>query len=293
MKKIIYASFVLAALTPLVQAGGTSDHVRKVLPNDRVSAQWIPLGAMQAWPSGVYQWYYNPSGQPAALSTDEIVATLKNAAARWGRMCKVTVQYMGLTAIAPETEIDGQPDYVNVWGWRGFWRDDANTSAYSLSWTSGDYTRVVDSDIVMNALEFWNLPKIDGVMTHEIGHSLGLDHSDVSESVMFATPYHTAAYDRTLRGDDAEGCAALYGASPTAMTERTMNWAEQAYAYLLYNLGPAPTMVKDGFQYRYYQYSKNYAMAKDGLAYYVDANGVMEHLGPVRNFEAQVRAAGF
>jgi len=276
-----------------VYAGGQSDYIRKALNSNRESAQWLSLGGNQKWPSGVYQWYYSPSGQPAALSTDDVVAAMKTAAARWERMCNVTIQYMGLTNVAPETEIAGQPDYVNVWGWKAFFRSDADASAYSLSWTSADYSRIVDSDIVMNVLEFWDIAKIDGVMTHEIGHSLGLDHSNISESVMYANPYHSASYIRTLRGDDAIGCASLYGSNPNAMVERTMNWAEQAYASVLYNLGPAPTAIKDGYQYRYYQYSKNYAMSKDGRAYYVDPTGAIQDLGPVANFETQVITAGF
>lgn len=293
MKELAYTSLAVIVFSSFAHAGETSDFVRKVVKGNRESAQWLSLKGNLAWPSGVYQWYYNPSGQPAAISTEDAVAALHAAAARWAHVCNVNIQYMGLTNIAPETQVDDQPDYVNVWGWKGFWRDDVYKSGYSLSWMSGDYTRIVDSDIVLNAFESWDLAKLDGVMTHEIGHSLGLAHSDVSESVMFANPYHSATYIRTLRGDDALGCAVLYGASPNAMVERTMNWAEQAYADLLYNIGPAPTATKDGFRYRYYQYSKNYAMAKDGMAYYIDANGAVENLGPLSNFEARVKAAGF
>ncbi len=293
LKPIIQTLAVLTSTCHFAFAGEPSDMIRKVLPSERQTPQWVSNGANQKWSFGIYRWYYNPSGQPVDLSTEDIVTSLQTAAARWAQVCNVTIQYMGTTSAVPEAEVDGQPDYINVWGWRPLWGDMTSTQAYSVAWTTGDSSRIVDSDIVINSRKQWDLTKIDGVLTHEIGHSLGLDHSDVSTSIMFDKPYHAASYLRTLRGDDVEGCTALYGATAYAMVERTMNWAEQAYAHILYNLGTAPTVLKDGVRYRYYQYSRNYAIEKGGRAYYMDASGAMQDLGPVSNFETQVKAAGF
>jgi hypothetical protein len=53
-------------------------------------------------------------------------------------------------------------------------------------------------------------------MQHEVAHTFGLAHSDDPTSIMFANPYNTAAYERTLQGDDVAACADLYGGKGVA-----------------------------------------------------------------------------
>ncbi|KAL3319464.1 hypothetical protein Ciccas_001874 [Cichlidogyrus casuarinus] len=57
--------------------------------------------------------------------------------------------------------------------------------------------------------EFRNLVS---VATHELGHSMGLGHSEVSTAIMF--PYYLSTWKRVqLDDDDIRGMQKLYGAA--------------------------------------------------------------------------------
>ena len=81
-------------------------------------------------------------------------------------------------------------------------------------------TRIVDADIVTNTAYDWTSESagscsgefyIEGVQVHEIGHGLGLGHTNVSGATMFPS---VAACDNgpaTIAQDDADGIIDLYG----------------------------------------------------------------------------------
>jgi hypothetical protein len=129
-------------------------------------------------------------------------------------------------------------------------------------------------------------------MTHEIGHALGLDHSNVPASVMYASPYHSTSYMATLRGDDANGCAALYGSAPTADSNRAFNWAESVYAQYLSPTASASGTLQ-GYYYRYYSTTQSYLGTRDGTVYYMGPDGVIQNMGSLGSYLFQVRSAGY
>ena len=109
---------------------------------------------------------------------------------------------------------------------------------------------------------------------------------------MFANPYHTIAYMRTLRGDDANGCAALYGAATTADSNRAFNWAEAAYAqYLSPNLAASGNY--SGYYYRYYAGTNSYVGTQNGNVYFMAPDGVIQYMGTLASYATQVRNAGY
>jgi hypothetical protein len=56
---------------------------------------------------------------------------------------------------------------------------------------------------------------LQGIATHEIGHALGLGHSEAMGSTMFAPIFGTGTSQRSLSADDIAGLQAVYGvASP-------------------------------------------------------------------------------
>ncbi len=68
-----------------------------------------------------------------------------------------------------------------------------------------------DVDIRLDPAQLNAVSQLRGLVNHELGHAIGLDHSDVSSAIMFANPYNTYEYQQTLNSDDIAGCVALYG----------------------------------------------------------------------------------
>ncbi|MFA7239671.1 MAG: M57 family metalloprotease [Sulfuricellaceae bacterium] len=156
------------------------------------------------WDGAVMPWRYNPSGQPATVTTDTMLAIINADMAKWEKVCGIHFQYQGTTTAAP-TSHDG----LNVIGWasaKGY-------DGYTQYWYSN--YKFTDVDIRLDPSRLTNPTYIEAILTHELGHAVGLDHSDQNESTMFANPYHTYDYQLTLRDDDAAGCVALYGAAAT------------------------------------------------------------------------------
>lgn len=276
---------ISSCLVPgLAQAGEFS---RQTVASEREAPQYTSGG--ERWLGGVVNWYYNPASQPKNLRTEDVLTNIKIAASRWAQMCNITFNYMGLSTASRYFQ-GSAVDNVNVIGWD--WFPSVDASATGITYWNYRSTAMVDADIVLNTRWVWSLSDVDSVVTHEFGHFIGLQHSNKSASIMFANPYHDYAYQLTLRGDDVNGCTALYGASPNQLVNRTLNWAESVYASALAG-GPAVTEGRDGMVFRSYRASKSTAGAKDGIAYFTGPDGVQQNMGPVSDFTPQVTAAGF
>ena len=81
--------------------------------------------------------------------------------------------------------------------------------------------RIVDADIVTNTAYDWTSTSepdgcsnefyIEGVQVHEIGHALGLGHSNVSGATMFPSVSACNNGPATTEADDNAGIVDLYG----------------------------------------------------------------------------------
>lgn len=154
------------------------------------------------WENAVMPWHYNPSDQPATMTTDAMLAIIKTDMAKWEAVCGIRFQYQGTTGASPTLN-----DGLNVIGWASANGYDGYTQYWSRS------GKFIDMDIRLDPARLSSSSSIEAILTHELGHAIGLDHSDQNESIMFANPYHTYQYQLTLRDDDVAGCVALYGAA--------------------------------------------------------------------------------
>jgi hypothetical protein len=85
--------------------------------------------------------------------------------------------------------------------------------------TDGTY-RIYDADIVTNTRYSWTSTAetdgcsgefyIEGVMVHEVGHLLGLDHSNVSGSTMYPSVSSCNNGPASIENDDRAAINALY-----------------------------------------------------------------------------------
>lgn len=74
-----------------------------------------------------------------------------------------------------------------------------------------------EADILLNGVDFsWSTDgdvhsfDVQSVVTHELGHALGLDHSALPEATMYFGTRRGVTYARTLHADDVTGLCWLY-----------------------------------------------------------------------------------
>lgn len=164
--------------------------------------------AAPRWSGSTVNWYYNPANQPSTLTTSQALAAIQKSMTVWQSVCGIKWSYQGTTTRSTDSHSD---QFVTI-GW-----GDANgyTGGYTtVQWDGG--LAFVDSDVEFSATGIRDANSLYGIANHELGHQLGLEHSDISEAIMFANPYHTTTYMGTLRTDDISGCVGLYGPSMTA-----------------------------------------------------------------------------
>jgi hypothetical protein len=102
----------------------------------------------------------------------------------------------------------------------------ADTLALTTVFFDGDTGEIYDANMEINSAEYsfqigtaGGLPDLNGVLTHELGHFLGLSHSDQPNATMYRS--YMVGMD-TLDQDDVEGiCASLPPNRVTAGTECT------------------------------------------------------------------------
>jgi hypothetical protein len=134
------------------------------------------------WPDRTYLWHYNPANKPEWLGEEEALKLVQDAVAGW-EDCGVNLTYSGLTDTPPRS-IDGK----NVIGWK---LDGKKYSAWT-SWSAHRDGRAIEADVTLytNIFNQYLGTGVDARLElnksiiHEIGHVLGLTHSDRPEDVM-------------------------------------------------------------------------------------------------------------
>jgi len=177
------------------------------------------------WPGGQFTWYYNPADRPANISDAEVIAAAKTAFSAWQSVCQLNAVYGGITA----ARVDPPPITTYVVGWANF--GDSYFKSRSITVGVGSttvYAPPTGAAIQINTSNTDIRSLLDngsmaGAIQHEIGHTLGLAHSDDPTSIMFANPYNTATYAQTLQGDDIAACADLYGGKGISTKEDLRN----------------------------------------------------------------------
>lgn len=266
-------------------------------PSADSSPRYLTDTNRPTWSGSEIDYYYNPSNQPSGIGTEQMVALIQAAARKWENVCNVRFNYLGTHSADPDIAATFQSiDRRNIIGWLPLTGDKAGFDGYVSWWYSGNGPNMVDADMVINTASGARLaadPKgLGALITHEMGHMLAIRHSDVQQSVMFANPYNSYAFQNTLRGDDAAACASLYGPSTQADANRIFNWAEQSFPQFV-----APTGVNSldlsGYHYRFFSTTNSYLAVKDNTLVFLPAGGAVIPLGNVDQILPAAAAAGF
>lgn len=193
---------------------------------------WVSLSHGAKWPSkdanGVtrIKWHFNNVVQGKDTSALQLLSVVNVAMSNWESVCNIKFDYQGTTAAITSDSIGIKPDKISAIGFKP-----GNTLTMGITSTiynieDNDTYSISEADLTIydNYSDFLGRePKfqvLQGTVTHELGHFLGLDHSDKSESIMYAAPYHTGAYNVVIRQDDIDGCVAKYGKPKTVGTQK-------------------------------------------------------------------------
>ncbi len=182
----------------------------------KATPRYAYLFAPSARWTGPMRWKYNPAGAPAfAADTNAVIALLQKSFDKWSSQCGIGYVYDGETGTPPGALVAGatygpQPDGASVVGWG---TTDPGLGAWTYVWyaqTPGERA-IVDADVTLSPTNIVSLGDLDRLMTHEWGHALGLDHSDIEAAIMAGPPAtHYNALD-TPQPDDLRGCRCQYG----------------------------------------------------------------------------------
>ncbi|MEM9189766.1 MAG: M57 family metalloprotease [Myxococcota bacterium] len=155
------------------------------------------------------------------LSPSEVEDALNRAAANWMvHPCTDVVFVFEGPPSTPDTiaitdATDGENEVVFR---EDEWLDDPAAFAITYSKFSTRTGEILESDIVVNGVD-WSFTgsdarsvevDLESVLTHELGHVLGFDHTDDPESTMYGAGQVGETKKRDLTEDDIHGLCTVY-----------------------------------------------------------------------------------
>ncbi len=167
------------------------------------------------WSGRVIHWRYNDTDRPASIvaSATAAVGRIQLAMSRWSAVCNIQFVYDGTTTSAASLA-SGTRDGVNAIAWGSLSGNTTGVTYVGASGFTGSAFTIDEADMVINSQ--FN-PNLDAALSHEVGHLLGLKHSNQEGAVMSGpntAPDPSTAYTSltVLQADDIAGCRSLYGA---------------------------------------------------------------------------------
>ena len=212
--------------TASVASADTDFHI--TFRSDANDAQKYLSFGWNGWSGHVVHWRYNDTNRPTALvaSASAAIARIQSAMSKWTSVCNVQFVYDGSTSSSASLAT-GTRDGLNVIGWSALSGNTTGVTYAGASGFSGGAFTLDESDMVIN---YQFNPNLDATFAHEVGHMLGLKHSNQEGAVMSGpniAPDPSTTYTSlgTLQADDVAGCQSLYGAAiglPVAAAKRAM-----------------------------------------------------------------------
>lgn len=182
------------------------------------------------WPTPCVHYVVNEEGEPdQGITAEDVEQAVATAVETWSSAdCMpdtppIVGQFRGQVACGePEFDCADKSRNLNTVMFTSDWPH--NPSALALTTITANLKTgdILDADMELNS-EFFDFTvagsgtrgdaDLLSVVTHEMGHFLGLDHTPVSEATMFAS-YNPSTSDITnLDADDMEGICEIYGSA--------------------------------------------------------------------------------
>ncbi len=210
---------LVAALIPAVAAGYQRAEVTGI------------SGRYLYWPQRTVDYTVNRLGCKD-VSLQATLGAVKRAFFTWASPSCTDIYfiYKGLSAATKTNLVLGQnekPDLTNLVVWHNTWPPNGVSSADVTkempAVTTVVYSTVtgviVDADIDLNGHDFFwtsfddankSATDIQNILTHEIGHLLGLTHSANQSATMWEGTHQGELDKRTLHADDQLGVCTIY-----------------------------------------------------------------------------------
>src|SRR5687767_1270770 len=191
-----------------------------------VSVAGYSYSTYAKWSSSSATFYVNPSN--ADVSSTSAIWALQYAMNVWNNAGSSFHFQYGGTASDNSSAYDNR----NVILFRNQSNGSAIASTYSW-WNSSN--QLLDSDIIIwdGPFTFYtgtsgcggiaNSAYLEDIATHELGHALGLSHSNYSDATMYPSYSYCSQEGRTLASDDVNGLKALYGGGASSNTAPTVS----------------------------------------------------------------------
>ncbi len=194
------------------------------------------------WPNQIVKYYINTANveglDPAAIRAD-----IEAAGAAWHNQGGVSLT---LTDAGPTNSSTVAADGTN----NIFFRNDGGSYvAYTTYWWNGNL-QLIDSDIVINE----TYPQITSAMpcngglyiqntiTHEFGHFIGLNHSDVPTATMWPSEGYCEVDKESLDPDDIAGVQSVYTSGTSQYSHISLS-PTSLYFSSNSGISPAPQVV--------------------------------------------------
>ncbi|MBF0272979.1 MAG: matrixin family metalloprotease [Magnetococcales bacterium] len=176
--------------------------------------------------NGTINWSYNPTGAPTLFKDNsKVVSLMQEVMAEWEGVSGVKFSHQGVNTALKDVSTDNV--VAVIWG-------NANGAAAmagpSRSYSTGSdttlgYDPYTDGSVVISDSFDWTEGSqlstaqsealFKKILLHEVGHLIGLGHSDNPVSIMYANPYNNIGH---LMADDIAAALAHYGASANPVT---------------------------------------------------------------------------
>ncbi len=172
-------------------------------------------GVAAHWASMPISYFISQDGSDQILNNSEFLA-VQAAFQTWAAVPTANV---GFNYLGPAPVNVGVSDTLNLVSFSDTtfpWA--AGTLAVTLNYFSKSTGVTSEADILLNPSQPWSTSgesgryDIQSIVTHEIGHFLGLDHSGMVSSVMSPFGFPTQVDQRTLQYDDIAGISEIYPA---------------------------------------------------------------------------------